>query len=195
MKLKDKNRPKSPLSGYACFVQVIREKHRSLNPNDNVIFSEFAKKCAEKWRDMAPDKRAPFEEMSRLDIKRYNREMGEYVQQQPHIVHQNAINTQQMQHHTHSQHHMRGAKRRRLKDPGMPKRSLSAFFFFCDEHRPKIRAEHPEWKVSEIAKELGRRWEECTNKSPYELQAQNDKLRYEEDFVRRAPSNNLFSVN
>ncbi|KAL5962451.1 High mobility group protein DSP1 [Taenia solium] len=196
MRLKDKNRPKSPLSGFACFVQVIRDKHRSLHPNENVIFNEFAKRCAERWREMPPDKRAPFEEMSRLDTKRYNREMGEYVQQQQ-LQQQQQLPPQPMMHPQQQQqtqsagqlssfehHHMRGAKRRRLKDPSMPKRALSAFFFFCDHYRPEVRNAHPEWRVSEVAKELGRLWDECSDKAPYELQAQKDKLRYEEEMRR-----------
>jgi len=179
MKIKDKNRPKSPMTSFACFVQVIREKHSSLHPIDNVIFSEFAKKCAEKWRQMPSKDREPFDEMCRLDIKRYNREMGEYVQ--PEGLH---LMNHHQQHEdpcmTGHRHH-RGTKRRRIKDPGMPKRSWSAFFFFCDEVRPHIREEHPEWKVSDIAKELGRRWEDCRDKTVYEASAQNDKQRYEED--------------
>nr|VZI47857.1 unnamed protein product [Spirometra erinaceieuropaei] len=176
MKCKDKNRPRSPMSAFACFVQVIRDKYRSQHPNENVIFSEFAKKCAEKWWQMSPEERDPFDEMCRLDVKRYNHEMSEYIQSGgggtlPH--HQ--------QQHQQQHHHQRGMKRKRTKDPGMPKRSWSAFFFFCDEYRPRIREAHPDWKVSEIAKELGKRWEGCTDKSSYELRAQNDKLRYEED--------------
>ncbi|VDN09642.1 unnamed protein product [Dibothriocephalus latus] len=174
MKCKDKNRPRSPMSAFACFVQVIREKYRSQHPNDNIIFSEFAKKCAEKWRQMSPEERDPFDEMCRLDVKRYNHEMGEYIQSG------GGGGSLSHPHHPH-QHHQRGMKRKRTKDPGMPKRSWSAFFFFCDEYRPKIREAHPDWKVSEIAKELGKRWEGCTDKSSYELRAQNDKLRYEED--------------
>ncbi|VDL43487.1 unnamed protein product [Hymenolepis diminuta] len=190
MRLKDKNRPKSPLSGFACFVQVIRDKHRTLHPDKNIIFSEFSKKCAELWRVMPPNKRAPFEEMSKIDTKRYNREMGEYVQQQQ-LTPQNSmgsVNSQSLNQSgydgPHHYHTMRGGgvkRMRRLKDPAMPKRALSAFFFFCDQQRPQIRSAHPEWRVSEIAKELGRLWDECTDKAPFERQAQSDKLRYEEE--------------
>ena len=110
--------------------------------------------------------------------------MQQQQQQNEQLPAQPMMHMQQQQQSTfdlHSHHHhMRGAKRRRLKDPSMPKRSLSAFFFFCDHYRPKIRSAHPEWRVSEIAKELGRLWDECTDKGPYEIKAQNDKLRYEE---------------
>lgn len=160
MMVKDKNRPKHPMSAYACFVQVIREEHRKKHPNENVIFSEFSKKCAEKWKQMSNEQRRCFEEMAKLDLDRFNREMAHYVP--PTGM-------------------RRGRRRRRTKDPAMPKRSWSAFFFFCDAFRSKIRNEHPDWKVSDIAKELGRRWEECTDKEKYERHAQNDKLRYEQD--------------
>nr|CAH8855642.1 unnamed protein product [Trichobilharzia regenti] len=112
---------------------------------------------------MTVEQRKCFEEMAKLDTERFNREMAHYVP--PTGM-------------------RRGRRRRRIKDPGMPKRSWSAFFFFCDAFRSKIRSEHPDWKVSDIAKELGRRWEECTDKEKYERRAQNDKLRYEQDMQK-----------
>lgn len=48
--VKDKNKPKGPMSAYACFVQVIREEHKKKHPEESVVFSEFSKKCAEKWK-------------------------------------------------------------------------------------------------------------------------------------------------
>lgn len=72
-----------------------------------------------------------------------------------------------------------GRTKKRKRDPDAPKKALSAFFLFCQDERPKVRSEHPEWKVSEIAKELGKRWEHCKNKPKYESQAQVEKQRYE----------------
>lgn len=71
----------------------------------------------------------------------------------------------------------RGKKRKR--DPDAPKKALSAFFLFCNDERPKVREEFPELKVSDVAKELGKRWEQCKNRSKYEGQAQTEKARYE----------------
>lgn len=48
--VKDKNRPKGCMSAYACFVQVIREEHKKKHPDEAVVFAEFSKKCAEKWK-------------------------------------------------------------------------------------------------------------------------------------------------
>jgi len=56
----------------------------------------------------------------------------------------------------------------------------SAFFCFCNDERPKVKAAHPNYAVGDIAKELGRRWETCSNKAKYEALAAKDKARYEQ---------------
>lgn len=57
----------------------------------------------------------------------------------------------------------------------------SAFFWFCQDERSKVKALNPELTVGEIAKELGKRWNEVTEdtKSKYEAMAAKDKARYE----------------
>ena len=39
-----------------------------------------------------------------------------------------------------------------------PKRPLTAYFVFMAEMRPKIKAEHPDWDVKQLASEAGARW-------------------------------------
>jgi hypothetical protein len=77
----------------------------------------------------------------------------------------------------------RGGKRKRTKDPNAPKRALSAFFCFCNEERPKVKAAHPSYTVGDIAKELGKRWESCPNRSKFEAIAAKDKQRYEQEMA------------
>merc|ERR1712088_723160 len=69
---------------------------------------------------------------------------------------------------------------RRAKDPRAPKRSMSAFFWFAQDERPKVRAANPSFAVGDIAKELGRRWADATPKfkSNYEAKAEKDRERY-----------------
>ena len=55
----------------------------------------------------------------------------------------------------------------------------SAFFCFCNEERPKVKAKYPSYTVGDIAKELGKRWEACTNRTKFEQLAAKDKQRYE----------------
>ncbi|RUS72632.1 hypothetical protein EGW08_019606 [Elysia chlorotica] len=153
-------KPRGRMSSYAFFVQTCREEHKKKHPNDTVVFTEFTKKCAEKWKEMTPKEKKRFEEMAEKDKSRYEREMSSYV----------PVGGQPK-------------KRKRTKDPNAPKRALSAFFFFCGEERPAVRAAHPGMGVADVAKELGRLWEKCPNKPRFEQMAQEDKARYERDMA------------
>ena len=56
----------------------------------------------------------------------------------------------------------------------------SAFFWFAQDERPKVRAVNPSYAVGDIAKELGRRWADAkpSDKSIYEGRAEKDRERY-----------------
>jgi high mobility group protein B2 len=152
---KDKNKPKGAKSAYICFVEDTRKKAKS-----TVNFTEFSKECSEKWKGMSPKDKKRYEELAATDRARFDKEMESYTPDA-------------------SAKGKRGVKRK--KDPNQPKRSWSAFFFFSDEFRPVIRKQHPDWKVGDIAKELGRRWDECKNKEKYEQKAAVDRERYEKE--------------
>ncbi|XP_059157757.1 high mobility group protein B1-like isoform X2 [Physella acuta] len=151
-------KPRGRMSSYAFFVQTCREEHKKKHPNDTVVFTEFTKKCAEKWKEMTPKEKKRFEDMAERDKARYEREMSSYVPSGG-----------------------QSKKRKRTKDPNAPKRALSAFFFFCAEERPNVRAANPGIGVADVAKELGKKWEVCPNKSKFEQQAIEDKARYERE--------------
>lgn len=57
----------------------------------------------------------------------------------------------------------------------------SAFFWFCNDERGKVKQLNPEYGVGDIAKELGKKWSDVdpSVKSKYEAMAENDKKRYE----------------
>lgn len=38
------------MSSYAYFVQTCREEHKKKHPEASVNFSEFSKKCSERWK-------------------------------------------------------------------------------------------------------------------------------------------------
>ena len=66
-----------------------------------------------------------------------------------------------------------------------PKRSKSAYLFFCQEYRSKIKEESgPDIKTTDITKELGKRWNELKKSgdiSKFNDLAEKDKLRYENE--------------
>lgn len=157
------DKPRGRMSAYAYFVQTCREEHKKKHPNENVVFSEFSKKCAERWKTMSEPEKKRFHQMAEKDKKRWEAEMSTYVPADG----------------------GRGKGGRKKKDPNAPKRALSAFFHFCNDERPKVKAELGEATVGEIAKELGRRWQACTeqDKARFEAMAAKDKQRYEREMA------------
>jgi len=80
----------------------------------------------------------------------------------------------------------RETKVKRKKDPNAPKRGLSAYMFFANDNREKVREDHPGIKFGEVGKLLGEKWKALSEKDkiPYEKRAQDDKARYEAEKAR-----------
>ncbi|KAL8590928.1 hypothetical protein ACOMHN_005251 [Nucella lapillus] len=158
---KDDGKPRGRMSSYAFFVQTCREEHKKKHPGESVVFAEFTKKCAEKWKEMTPKEKRRFEEMAEKDKVRFDREMAAYVPPKG----------------------TKAPKRKRPKDPNAPKRYLSAFFFYCADARPQLLKDMPGLGVAEVAKELGRRWENLPDRPKFEALASKDKERYDKEMV------------
>ena len=50
MPKKDPNKPRGRMTGYAYFVQTCREEHKRKHPSEQIVFTEFSKKCAKRWK-------------------------------------------------------------------------------------------------------------------------------------------------
>jgi high mobility group protein B2 len=74
------------------------------------------------------------------------------------------------------------ANQKPIKDPNAPKKPLSAYFLFSQEERLKVKAEFPDYSITEVAKELGRRWAviDATLKQSYEQRYQESRRLYEQ---------------
>jgi len=71
-------------------------------------------------------------------------------------------------------------KGKKEKDPNAPKKPVTSFLVYSAEMRPIVREEYPELKVTEVAKELGKRWKELSDgeKKPYKVMADAEKAKY-----------------
>ncbi|KAL4810289.1 high mobility group box domain-containing protein [Aspergillus unguis] len=72
---------------------------------------------------------------------------------------------------------------RRKKDPNAPKRGLSAYMFFANDNRDKVREENPGISFGQVGKMLGEKWKALSDKDrkPYDDKAAADKKRYEDE--------------
>lgn len=158
---KNDNKPRGRMTSYAYFVQTCREEHKKKHPDESVVFSEFSRKCADRWKTMSEKEKKRFQEMADRDKNRYESEMQDYVPPMGE----------------------KGRGKKRAKDPNAPKRSLSAFFWFCNDERARIKGLNPEYRVGDVAKELGKLWGAIDPevKRKYEAMAERDKARYERE--------------
>ncbi|XP_042196491.1 high mobility group protein B3 isoform X1 [Callorhinchus milii] len=156
MAKRDPKKPRGKMSSYAYFVQTCREEHKKKNPDVPVNFSDFSKRCSERWKTMSGKEKSKFEDLAKVDKVRYDREMKTYIPP-------------------------KGSKKK--KDPNAPKRPPSGFFLFCSDHRPKIKAGSPGLTIGDVAKKLGELWNGCTDeeKKPYNAKAAKLKEKYEKD--------------
>jgi hypothetical protein len=76
-------------------------------------------------------------------------------------------------------------KLKKLKDPAKPKRTRSAFFYFCERHRPtlmeNVRKNGGKVNVGNISKKLGSMWAKLKDRSKYISLNKKDKMRYQEE--------------
>lgn len=76
---KDPKKLRGKMSSYAFFVQTCQEEHKKKHPDASVNFSEFSKKCSERWKTMSAKEKGKFEDMAKADKARYEREMKTYI--------------------------------------------------------------------------------------------------------------------
>jgi hypothetical protein len=80
---------------------------------------------------------------------------------------------------------------KKMKDPNKPKRGKSAYLFFCQEMRPKVKTTMPaDAKAPDVTARLGELWQELKGSTKasdkkkvkeYEAQAADDKKRYDDE--------------
>lgn len=159
--------PRGRMSAYAFFVQTCRTEHKKLHPDENVQLAEFSRQCSERWKTMSEEEKKKFHDLADQDKVRYNA---------------------QMQNFSPPPGGRRGRRSRGNKppkDPNKPKRALSAFFFYANDERANVRAVNPDFSVGEVAKELGRQWNELGEgaKVKYEKLAEEDRARYDREMT------------
>jgi len=70
---------------------------------------------------------------------------------------------------------------KKKKDPNAPKQPLSSYFIFSEQERQKIKNDNPNIPLTELGKELGRRWAKIDPalKSKYQAQAETARQKYD----------------
>uniref|UniRef100_H0XSB1 High mobility group protein B1 n=1 Tax=Otolemur garnettii TaxID=30611 RepID=H0XSB1_OTOGA len=156
----DPKKLRGKLSSCAFFVQTCREEHKK-HPDASVNFSEFSKKCSERWKTMSAKEKGKYEATAEADKARYEREMKTYIPP-------------------------KGETKRKFKDPKAPK--WLSWPFSCSEYHQNIKGEHPGLSIGDVAKKLGEMWNNTAvgDNQPYEKEAAKLKEKSEEDAKLKA---------
>ena len=157
-----------------CFSKEFRNNFKTENPDDKSTFAELSKTCGQMWKTMSDEDKKKYFGMSSLDKERYLKAL---------------INNEQNE--KENENLKKKKKRKSVKDPNEPKRPWSAYFYFCDERRKDVKEQNPELKVTDVAKILGKMWNECTEKQIYEEKSLKAKEVYKkklEEYLTTEPS-------
>jgi hypothetical protein len=71
-------------------------------------------------------------------------------------------------------------KTKKVKDPLAPKKSLSAFMLFSNDHRAKVKESKPDATFGEVGRLVGEAWKalDDTSRSVYTTRSEEGKARY-----------------
>ena len=202
-------KPRGRLTPYACYVLVVMERCRKKYPDKNLIFSRFEKVCSERWKQMSDFHKIRFEQMSKTDGERYDREMKVYNKQvvavykelldegkeekkKVEIKQKGALKKEEKKKELKEKKAAKKGKlekkkqKKKKKDPNAPKGAKSSYMWFAKETRAELLAENPNISVPEVGKECGRRWKELSpsEKSKYVDMAAKDKERYQMELAK-----------
>ena len=157
-----KKGPKRPKSAYIFFCQNKRPEVREQNPEMKA--TEVTKELGAMWNEIkATDDALEYVNLAKEDKVRYNEEM----ENAPVVT---------------SEDDTEKPKKKKKKDG--PKKAKSAYIFFCQDKRAKVREENSDMNPKEITAELGRLWNliKGTNKAQkYIDMADEDKERYKNE--------------
>lgn len=77
---------------------------------------------------------------------------------------------------------------RAKREVSRPKKPLSAYIYFSQEYREKLKEQHPEWSSNEIMRHVSAKWSHMDKKlkEPYNEMAAHDKARYDKQLLEFA---------
>ncbi len=177
---KPKDAPKNVRSAYMFFCQETRGRVKEEFPT--LASKEITVKLGEMWQQVKDTEEAKkFHELSSADKNRYKEEMENYVPSDSDSESVISDNSDKSAKST------KPKKPRTKKPKDAPKSARSAYIFFCQEMRAKVKEEFPDIESSLITTKLGEMWKEIKetdDAKKYVELSNNDKIRYKEELEK-----------
>ena len=153
---------------YSCDVKssrdiIVRKKRAWLfflmdNKKKGESCSEAGTRLSEKWKNLTPEAKKPYQIREEKDALRFERETKKLNKNDIQILDE-----------------LKRTKRQ-LRKQNLPKKPMSAYRFFVQEVHPQIKQENPNFTFSDVGKELGRRWKavDSVKRAEYKKKAEKE---------------------
>jgi len=182
-KPKDPNAPKRPQSSYFVFSNKRRKEMKETNPDKKL--TEISKMIAAEWKLLDDAAKKPYEQEAKVLKEKYETDSKKYKETSQYREFQKKLKTWKAPEGNGKSKGKKtdGKREKKLKDVNAPKKPQSAYFLFAGDRRPKLRATHPDKKITELAKLLGAEWKGMSEaeKKPWDERAKKVKEQYEKD--------------
>ena len=196
-KAKDPDAPKRPLSSFMVFSGLNRQEVKQSNPE--LKATQIAVKLGEMWGLLTDEQKAVFKTPSVVSVVVAANESGDSEPQTPAATRQKKAKADESPSESSSpkpaakrqkkakadktekdekadkkaKKAEKKAKRAEKKalNPDAPPKKPSSFMQFSNEHRKEVQAAHPDFKITQVAQELGLMWHQLTadEKSKYNI--------------------------
>lgn len=154
---KDPNKPKRATTAYFYFMADFREQCKKDGSVDVKKVAEVTKAASEKWKNLTPSEKKPYDDKAAEDKRRYDKQMSSYVPPKG----------------------TSGKVGKKVVDPNKPKRPPSAYLLFLTDFRAQNSGK---MSNTDIVKKGAEAWAALTktDKEKYDGQASSAKSKYEQ---------------
>merc|ERR1712048_1420510 len=183
--------PKRPMSSYFLFANARRESMKVEHPDKKL--TELAKLIGAEWKTISAEDKKAYEDKVVVAKKEYEQKMEEYKKTEEYTTYQQALadwkaNTKKWKKADEmdvdsDDEPLKVSMPRKPKDEKCPKRPLTSYFLYAKDVRAATKEEFPTKPITEIAKEISKKWKLLTEeeKRPFEDESKKLKEQYKKD--------------
>ncbi|KAG5189238.1 high mobility group box domain-containing protein [Tribonema minus] len=164
--------PTRARSAYVLFSLSKRQEVKAGLPEGSKV-TEIMRRVAALWREMTEDQRSEWHAKAAEDKQRYQDELTTY---QGPLKIPNKRAHKAMFEQPQPAYEANGRAKRAKKDPRAPKRPMSAFLYYSQVMRPRLKEQYPDAKAQDVSKILGEQW---ARMGPDDKKVYNTKAEHE----------------
>merc|ERR1712045_562444 len=152
--------------------------------------TELSKLIAEEWKSKTAEDKKVYEDRAAVRKSEYNTKIAEYKQTEQYAKYTEQLNQWKEEKKrfdkgmdVDDEDEVKVKLPRKPKDDKCPKRPLTSYFLYAKEVREATKAEFPNKAITEIAKEISKKWKLLSEeeKTPYNDDAARLKEQYKKD--------------